>query len=545
MNNNLNRRINSLVNRMVKAGGLSLWFHMNKLILSFFGGFLLPVLVWAQAPASDSARWPVFGGAHTSWHEGFDRYDFIMDEQTLAVTPYERSETERVAEGFGVKDPPAGKRRCIVVVPRQPAPGNPWSWQACYWDHQPQAEVELLKRGFFICYISANATLAPGKEWDAWYAWLTHEKRLSAKPAFVGMSRGGQYEYRWATAHPDEVSCIYADNPAVDRASLTLLGGLAANDVPLLHICGSIDPLYTASTAAVENIYHAFGGRISVMIKEGFGHHPHSLHDPTPIADFIEKSFREKAVLLPGYVKATYGGPGAATKTWYYSVLDSYRWVPAEKAYISTRGPFFSGAYARYQILIPGVDAFTTVIAPDRPAPGTPWVFRADYVGADDRVSQALLAKGWTIVTGAIPYNYDGPVPSQWNATYAYFVSYGFAPRPVMMGRGGAAGEAIGWAVANPEKVGCVYAENPILTSKLMLGGTAPLDTLAPLAKAGVAMLFVCGNEDPSEQTLVAAQRYRQAGGKVTVNVRKGEGHFLAVRDTGAVVAFMRTAGVL
>jgi pimeloyl-ACP methyl ester carboxylesterase len=507
---------------------------MNKLIL--LAVLCLPTLSWGQAP--------VFTGNHGSWHEGFDRYDYIMDEQTLAITPYERTDEEKVSEGFGVKDPPPGKRRCIVVVPLKPAPGNPWSWQACYWDHQPQAEVELLKRGFFVCYISANATLQPGKEWDAWYAWLTREKGLSLKPAFVGMSRGGQYEYRWATTHPDAVSCIYADNPAVDRASLTLLGGLAADDVPLLHVCGSIDPLYTASTAAVENIYHAFGGRISVMIKEGFGHHPHSLHDATPIADFIEKSFREKAVLLPGYVKATYGGPGAATKTWYCPVLDSYRWVPAEKAYISSRGPFFSAAYARYQLLIPGVDAFTTVIAPDRAAPGTPWVFRADYVGADDRVAQALLAKGWTIVTGAVPYNYDGPVPSQWNAIYAYFVSYGFALRPVMMGRGGAAGEAVGWAIANPEKVACVYAENPILTSKLMLGGKAPLDSLAPLAKAGVPMLFVCGNEDPSEQTLVAAQRYRQAGGKVTVNVRKGEGHFLAVRDTDAVLAFMRTAGV-
>jgi hypothetical protein len=510
---------------------------MNKLIFCLFGVFFLPGAVWAQA--ADSGRGPVFGGAHTTWHEGFDRYDYIMDEQTLAITPYERSDSEKTPEGFGVKDPPPGKRRCIVVVPRKPAPGNPWSWQACYWDHQPQTEVELLKRGFFICYISANATLQPGKEWDAWYAWLTHEKGLSAKPAFIGMSRGGEYEYRWATLHPDAVSCIYADNPAVDRASLALLGGLAANDVPLLHICGSVDPLYIASTAAVERIYQAFGGRISVMIKEGFGHHPHSLRDAGPIADFIWRSFYEKAGALPEYVKATYGGPGAATKTWWYNTLDIYRTMPAEQAYISVRGPFFTGAYARYQLLIPGVDAFTTVIAPDSTAPGRPWVFRADYASADDRVSRALLHEGWTIVTGAVPYNYDGPVPAQWNAIYAYFVGYGFALRPVIMGRGGAAGEGIGWAIANPEKVACVYAENPILTSRLMLGGKAPLDTLAPLARAKVPMMFVCGSADPSSQALVAAQRYRQAGGKVTVDVRNGEGHFLRPGDAIPVLDFI------
>jgi hypothetical protein len=549
---------------------------MNKIFLALLAAFFVPVLLRAQQPAQVTAQQPVFSGEHSTWHDGFDRYDFIMDEQTLAITPYERPASDMApkGEGFGVKDPPAGKRRCIVVVPHNPAPGNPWSWQACYWDHQPQTEVELLHRGFFICYISANATLKPGKEWDAWYAWLTREKGLSPKPAFIGMSRGGEYEYRWATAHPDEVSCIYADNPAVDRESLSLLGGLATNDVPLLHICGSIDPLYAGSTAAVENIYHAFGGRISVVVKEGFGHHPHSLHDAAPIADFIEKSFREKAAAPPDYVKAVYGGPGATgpataagatgagaviPKTWYSGTEDTYRWWPAEKAWLSTRGPFFSGAYARYQLLIPGVDAFTTVIAPDTPAPGKPWVFRADYLQPTDRIDQALLAKGWTIVTGAVPYNYDGPVPAQWNAIYTYLTGYGFNSKPVIMGRGAAAGEAIGWAIANPQKVACVYAENPLLQSKLMLGGKSPLDTLEPLAKAGVPLYFVYGGEDPSvtgqaqsatqaqsagqgqstAQAQLAAKRYRQAGGKITLVVRKDEGHFLRPEDAPAVLDFI------
>jgi pimeloyl-ACP methyl ester carboxylesterase len=532
---------------MVKPATFSLYFHMNKLILSLFAALLSPTLLWAQTP--------VFTGEPSSWHEGFRRYDYLLDEHTLAMTPYKAPETE----GFGVKDPPAGYRRCIVVVPQHPAPGNPWSWRGCYWDHQPQTEIELLKRGFFVAYISANATLAPDGTWDAFYTWLTRDKGLSPKPAFIGMSRGGEYEYRWATTHPDAISCIYADNPAVDRASLERLGGLAANDVPLLHVCGSIDPLYVGSTAAVENIYHAFGGRISVIIKEGFGHHPHSFHDATPIADFIEQSFREKTTAPPDFVKAVYAGPGAATKTYYYSTENTYRWVPAEKAWISERGPFFSGAYARYQLLIPGVDAFTTVIVPKEPAPGKPWVFRADYVTSDDRVDQALLAKGWTIVTGAVPYNYDGPVPAQWNAIYTYLAGYGFAAKPVLMGRGGAAGEAMGWAIANPEKVACVYAEDPILESKLMLGGKAPLDTLAPLAKAGVPLLFVCGAEDPSlaggtsspgqarptEQTpptgqaQLAATRYRRAGGKITVLIRKGEGHLLRPEDPAEVLEFI------
>src|SRR5260370_1383350 len=68
------------------------------------------------------------------------------------------------------------------------------------------------------------------------------------------------------------------------------LAGLATNDVPLLHVCGSIDPLLGKNSTAIEGIYQELGGRISVMIKDGAGHHPHSLRDPTPIADFITQS---------------------------------------------------------------------------------------------------------------------------------------------------------------------------------------------------------------------------------------------------------------
>jgi hypothetical protein len=31
----------------------------------------------------------------------------------------------------------------------------------------------------------------------------------------------------------------------------------------------------------------------------------------------------------------------------------------------------------------------------------------------------------------------------------------------VLAGAGGAAGEAYAWAIENPEKVSCIYAENP------------------------------------------------------------------------------------
>jgi pimeloyl-ACP methyl ester carboxylesterase len=484
----------------------------------------------AEAPGQNAS--PSFNGEKSAWH-GFDRYDFIMDEETLVIAPFKSPADER----NGVKDPSKGQRRCIVVVPKAAAPGNPWSWQGCYWDHQPQAEVELLRRGFHIAYISANATLKPGKEWDAWYAFLTEKHGLSKKPAFIGMSRGGEYSYIWATTHPDQVSCIYADNPGGNWGIMSGLVGLVTNDVPLLHVCGSFDPILGKFTLPIESIYQQLGGRISVMIKEGRGHHPHSLRDPKPIADFIEQSVKENKSAPPDFAGNRF------RENSYYSTASSYQNYPGEGTYITCRGPLFSECYNRYEVEIPNVEAFTTVIVPKVSAPGNPWVFRADFVMRDAVVDQALLAKGFHIVTGAVPYNGDGPDMKQWNTIYQYLTDHGFSKKPVMEGAGGAAGEAYAWAIENPDKVSCIYAENPVLHSNT--AKTQPLDNLAPLAKAGVPLFHVCSRLDPwlADNTLVVQKRYKKLGGKITVIIKNGEGHYpLAPQDIKPVVEFVTQA---
>jgi hypothetical protein len=106
-----------------------------------------------------------------------------------------------------------------------------------------------------------------------------------------------------------------------------------------------------------------------------------------------------------------------------------------------------------------------------------------------------LLAKGYRIITGPVPTNFDGPQLTDWHAVYKYLVGYGFSKKPVIDGAGGAAGEMYVWAIANPDKVSCIYGENPRLHSSL--AKTQPLDNLAPLAKAGVPILHVCGSLDP------------------------------------------------
>ena len=502
---------------------------MNRALASVL--VVMSGLISSTAHGADAVA--PFEGEKSAWHDGFDRYDFVMDEATLAITPFKAPANER----FGVRDPAKGQRRCIVIVPKTPAPGNPWSWRGCYWDHQPQTEVELLRRGFHIAYISANATLKPGKEWDAWYQYLTEKQGLSKKPAFIGMSRGGEYEYTWATTHPEQVSCIYADNPGGNPEMLAKLGELAKNDVPLLHVCGSIDPLLGKYSTVIETIYQQFGGRISSMTKDGFGHHPHSLRDPTPIADFIEQSVKEQTPAAPDFAPAKF------TRSAFYSIKADYREFPKEGTFITCRGPLFTECYQRISFQLPSVKGAITVIVPKTAAAGRPWVYRAEFVSRDAAVDLALLAKGFHIVTGPVPYDDDNLSLAHWNAVYQHLTQHGFSSRPVMEGSGRAAGEMYAWAIENPDKVSCIYGENPVLHATM--SKKPLLENLAPLAKAGVRIVHLCGELDPAleSNTRALEQKYKRLGGQMTVLVTPGVAHYpLAPADPAPVIELILNA---
>jgi pimeloyl-ACP methyl ester carboxylesterase len=489
----------------------------------------------AGAPPTRAADTPTptayvpFEGERSEWHDGFARHDYVMDGETMAITPFKRPANE----GFGIGGPPAAGRRCVVICPKQPAPGNPWSWRGCYWDHQPQTEVALLKRGFHIAYISADASLKPDKHWDAWYAFLTEKHGLSPKPAFVGMSRGGDYALRWATTHPDRVTAIYADNPGAEEESLGKLPVLARADVPIMLVCGTIDPILSKFGLAIEAIYQQSGGRVSMMLKEGAGHHPHSLNDATPLADFIERSFQEKAPAVPDFAAGN-----AFTHSSYYSLENKFDRVPQDGYYISRRGPAFTECYARYEVSL-GFDWPVTIICPKAAAPGKPWVFRAGFVDRDARVDQVLLANGFHIVVGPVGFNADGPKRSEWDQLYKRLTDLGYSKKPVLEGGGGAASAVYAWAIANPDRVSCIYAENPILN----VGGVEkpPLGRLAPLAAAGVPVLHVCGSMDTAlEQTRAAEAEYQKLGGSIKVILEEGEGHFPGgSKDTRPVLDFI------
>ena len=233
-------------------------------------------------------------------YRGFDRYDFHMDGC-----------------------------RAWVVVPKKAAEGKPWIWRAEFFDHEPQVDVALLERGWHLCFINVGNTFgcpSAMKHWDAFHEYLTKEHGLSQRPALEGLSRGGLYCYNWARDNTDKVSCIYGDAPVCDFKSwpagqgigdgnppewTKLLGDygfasgaealaytgnpvdnlepLAEAGIPLLHVYGDADTGVppAENTLVVKERYEALGGTIDLIVKEGVGHHPHSLEDPAPIVDWI------------------------------------------------------------------------------------------------------------------------------------------------------------------------------------------------------------------------------------------------------------------
>ena len=75
-----------------------------------------------------------------------------------------------------------------------------------------------------------------------------------------------------------------------------------------------------------------------------------------------------------------------------------------------------------------------------------------------------------------------------------------------------------------------------------LMSNTPPIDNLAPLAKAGVAILHDCGSLDPwlKDNTSVVEKRYKELGGMIMVLVTEGDGHFpVSRKDPKPVVDFI------
>jgi pimeloyl-ACP methyl ester carboxylesterase len=231
-------------------------------------------------------------------------------------------------EKFTVED-----KAVTLKVPDRPAAGKPWLWVGEFGGHLKALEEGLVERGWHVAYVGVSNQFgsdAAMAVWEKLYAELREKRGLSARPALLGISRGGLYVNAWTRRHPDRVSVLYLDNAVCDvrswpaGVSLTHKGKGSPKDwelykaafgfqredealeksirptdgleaavkagVFLMSVHGTADTVvpFEDNASLLVKFWERLGGRVRVFAKEGGDHHPHGLPDPGPLLDLLQ-----------------------------------------------------------------------------------------------------------------------------------------------------------------------------------------------------------------------------------------------------------------
>lgn len=343
------------------------------------------------------------------------------------------------------------------------------------------------------------------------------------------------------------------------------------------------DPAFTFSNDGVHP--GAEGHRLMAQpVLEAWGLKANP--DGTPLhpegAGILKAVQQKQALLRPAWLSHTgHQRPGIqpglplAEAERQAAVFDTTARGLARKA-----GPAFPGTtsswhgFARHDFELAGKRL--TVVAPAAPAAGRPWVWHGEFFGHKPVPDIALLGRGFHIVYLEVPDLLGSPpAVAFWDQCYAELTThYSLSPRPALVGlsRGGL--YCYNWAIANPGKVSCIYADAPVCDFKSWPGGKGkgkgdpgnwarvlklwnfpdeaaalawpgnPVDRLAPLAQHQVPLLHVFGDADEAvpweENTGLIASRYEALGGSITLIRKPGVGHHPhGLEDSTPIVDFI------
>ena len=215
--------------------------------------------------------------------------------------------------------------------------------------------------------------------------------------------------------------------------------------------------------------------------------------------------------------------------------------------------------FDRYDFVVDGRN--TLVVMPKQAAAGKPWIWRAEFFDHRPETDVALVSKGFHLVYMDVGNTFGCPdAMAHWAVLYKLLTEeYGLSKKPALEGlsRGGL--YVYNWATANPDKVSCIYGDNPVCDFKSWPGGKGkgpgspedwkelitcyhfdseaqalaytknPIDNLKPLADAKIPIIHLCGDADEvvpySENTVILKERYEKLGGPITVIVKPGFKH--------------------
>ena len=205
---------------------------------------------------------------------------------------------------------------------------------------------------------------------------------------------------------------------------------------------------------------------------------------------------------------------------------------------------------------VKGCTAFLTMPRQIVAGNETPWVWYAPTLpglpGTEEQwMFQRLTSAGIAVAGIDVGESYGSPLGrALFSSFYDELVlTRGFSKTPCLLVRSRGGLMLYNWAVEHPSCVACVAGIYPVcdlssfpgirnacgvygMTEEQLAARLAehnPVDRLESLAKSHVPIYHIHGDSDtvvPLEQNSGAlAQRYRQLGGVMTLNVIKGQGH--------------------
>lgn len=215
------------------------------------------------------------------------------------------------------------------------------------------------------------------------------------------------------------------------------------------------------------------------------------------------------------------------------------------------------------------------LVQPKSPAPGRPWIWRTEFFGHEPQADIALLGKGFHLAYIDVQNLYGAPVAlDAMDELYGYLLkTHQLSPKTTLIGMSRGGLFAFNWAALHPDRVASLYVDAPVCDFKSWPGGKGkgpgsptdwnrlltaynltepaalaypknPVDNLASIAKAGIPILAVIGQEDEvvpvSENIDLIEKRYLALGGRIQV-IRKpgGKHHPHSLKDPAPIVDFI------
>jgi acetyl esterase/lipase len=249
----------------------------------------------------------------------------------------------------------------------------------------------------------------------------------------------------------------------------------------------------------------------------------------------------------------------------------------------------FSGAKTNHHgvalFWVPIGKATASVLVPDKPAAGRPWVLAPSLYKLDSvpvanmtRTQLELVKAGFHVMAIAPGAILGAPDPEKrWDGAYREMTErYGLSREVVLMGLSREGLPALRWAAENPGKVSCLYLDKAVCDFKSWPGGKLgqgkgspkdweqllkvygfaneaealaykgnPVDLTEKLAAARVGIIYVAGAEDDvvpfSENGAVLQKFYESKGLFFRLMMKPKEGHHPhGLADPAEIVRFIR-----